>query len=118
MAKHHRFHTLLMASCACAALSACGADDIASPGTGGNVIINPTPTPPGRHRVVNESRTVLDARRAQCASYTHSTFFLRERVEERASDSRRSHDVRRPKYLAPLPLPSRLTVDARFDRAI
>jgi len=45
MAKNNRFQTILMASCACAALSACGADDIASPGTGGNVIINPSPTP-------------------------------------------------------------------------
>ncbi len=47
MAKINRFNTILMASCACVALSACGADDIASPGTGGDVIINPpaTPTP-------------------------------------------------------------------------
>lgn len=44
--KTNRFQTILMAGCACAALSACGADDIASPGTGGNVIINPgTPAP-------------------------------------------------------------------------
>ncbi|MGE4324044.1 MAG: hypothetical protein AB7E60_13595 [Sphingobium sp.] len=45
MAKINRIQTILMAGCACAALSACGANDIASPGTGGNVIINPTPTP-------------------------------------------------------------------------
>ncbi len=45
MAKHNRIHTILMAGCACAALSACGADDVASPGTGGDVIINPAPTP-------------------------------------------------------------------------
>jgi hypothetical protein len=44
--KTNRFQTILMAGCACAALGACGADDIASPGTGGNVIINPgTPAP-------------------------------------------------------------------------
>lgn len=43
--KTNRFQTILMAGCACAALSACGADDIASPGTGGDVIINPSPTP-------------------------------------------------------------------------
>ena len=45
MAKINRIHNILMAGCACAALAACGADDIASPGTGGDVIINPTPTP-------------------------------------------------------------------------
>ncbi|MGD9812343.1 MAG: hypothetical protein AB7U35_13600 [Sphingobium sp.] len=37
---------ILLAGCATAALSACGADDIASPGTGGNITINnPSPTP-------------------------------------------------------------------------
>ena len=38
----------LLAACSVLALSACGADEIVSPGTGGNVIINnpaPTPTP-------------------------------------------------------------------------
>ena len=34
MAKINRIHTILMASCACIGLSACGADDIASPGEG------------------------------------------------------------------------------------
>ena len=34
MAKINRIHTILMASCACVGLSACGADDIASPGEG------------------------------------------------------------------------------------
>ncbi len=45
MAKKNPIHMILMAGCASAALSACGASDIASPGTGGNVIINPTPAP-------------------------------------------------------------------------
>lgn len=55
MASFKRLSLFLMTSCAGAALSACdGANDIASPGTGGNVIINnpapspspsPTPTP-------------------------------------------------------------------------
>lgn len=36
----------LLAGCAVAALSACGADDVASPGSGGDITItNPTPTP-------------------------------------------------------------------------
>jgi hypothetical protein len=43
MAKNNRFTTILMAGCACAALSACGADDVASPGEG--TIVLPTPTP-------------------------------------------------------------------------
>ena len=45
MAKTNRFTTILMAGCACAALSACGADDIASPGEGTIVIPAPTPSP-------------------------------------------------------------------------
>lgn len=45
MAKTNRFTTILMAGCACAALSACGADDIASPGEGAIVIPAPTPSP-------------------------------------------------------------------------
>lgn len=47
MASFKRVTLVLMIGCASAALSACdGANDIASPGTGGNVIINnPTPTP-------------------------------------------------------------------------
>jgi hypothetical protein len=45
MAKINRIHTILMASCACVGLSACGADDIASPGEGTIVIPAPTPTP-------------------------------------------------------------------------
>ncbi|MBC9031132.1 hypothetical protein IAG41_01890 [Sphingomonas sp. JC676] len=52
MASFKRLSLILMTTCAGAALSACdGANDIASPGTGGNVIINPpaapapTPTP-------------------------------------------------------------------------
>jgi hypothetical protein len=45
MAKISRISKMLLASCGCAALAACGADDIASPGTGGDVIINPAPTP-------------------------------------------------------------------------
>ncbi|MHA6720225.1 hypothetical protein ACX40Y_12340 [Sphingomonas sp. RS6] len=47
MASFKRLSLILMTSCAGAALSACdGANDIASPGTGGNVIINnPTPAP-------------------------------------------------------------------------
>ncbi len=45
MAKKNAIHTFLMAGCACAALSACGADDIASPGEGTIVIPAPTPTP-------------------------------------------------------------------------
>lgn len=44
------FSRILLAGVATAALSACGADDIASPGSGGNITINnptpaPTPTP-------------------------------------------------------------------------
>ncbi|MEZ4703515.1 MAG: hypothetical protein R2834_24505 [Rhodothermales bacterium] len=45
-------HGLLLVGCSAVALAGCGADDIASPGTGGNVTINnttnnpaPTPTP-------------------------------------------------------------------------
>ena len=45
MAKINRIQTILMAGVACAALSACGADDIASPGEGVVVIPAPTPTP-------------------------------------------------------------------------
>lgn len=49
----HTLRTLAL-GCSALALAACGADDIASPGTGGNIIINnppapaptPTPTPP------------------------------------------------------------------------
>lgn len=42
------FHRSLVLGCSLLALAGCGADEIASPGTGGNVIINnpaPTPTP-------------------------------------------------------------------------
>lgn len=55
MAQFKRLSSILLASAACSTLAACGADDIASPGTGGNVTINnvtpaptptPTPTPP------------------------------------------------------------------------
>lgn len=38
-------HGLLLVGCSALALSACGPSDIASPGTGGNVIITPSPTP-------------------------------------------------------------------------
>ncbi|MEZ5655938.1 MAG: hypothetical protein R3E04_08645 [Sphingobium sp.] len=50
------FTKILLAGAATAALSACGADDVASPGSGGNITINnpaptpapsPTPTPTG-----------------------------------------------------------------------
>ena len=46
------FHQSLILGCSTLALAGCGADDIASPGTGGNITINnpaaptPTPTPP------------------------------------------------------------------------
>ncbi|MCZ8019980.1 hypothetical protein [Novosphingobium sp.] len=40
-----KIHGLLLASCSAAVLAGCGPSDIASPGTGGNVIINPAPTP-------------------------------------------------------------------------
>ncbi len=36
---------LLLAGCSALVLTGCGPSDIASPGTGGNVIINPAPTP-------------------------------------------------------------------------
>lgn len=45
MSKISRISTILLAGCACAALSACGADSIASPGEGTIVIPAPTPTP-------------------------------------------------------------------------
>jgi len=46
MLKNSQFSKILMAGCACAALSACGASDVSSPGTGGGVTINnPSPTP-------------------------------------------------------------------------
>lgn len=45
MAKISRISTILLAGCACAALSACGADSVASPGEGTIVIPAPTPTP-------------------------------------------------------------------------
>ncbi|RZK01926.1 MAG: hypothetical protein EOO76_09050 [Novosphingobium sp.] len=38
-------HGLLLVGCSAVALAGCGPSDIASPGTGGNVIINPAPTP-------------------------------------------------------------------------
>lgn len=38
-------HGLFLAGCSGLALAGCGPTDIASPGTGGNVIINPSPTP-------------------------------------------------------------------------
>lgn len=38
-------HGLLLVGCSAVALAGCGPSDIASPGTGGNVIINPTPAP-------------------------------------------------------------------------
>jgi len=40
-----KYSRSLVLGCSVLALSACGPDDIASPGGGGNVIINPTPTP-------------------------------------------------------------------------
>ncbi|WP_324740436.1 hypothetical protein U8326_11495 [Tsuneonella sp. CC-YZS046] len=41
-----KFHRPLVLCCSVLALSACGADEIASPGSGGDIIINnPTPTP-------------------------------------------------------------------------
>ena len=52
MASFNRLTKIMMSGASCAALAACGASDIASPGTGGNVTINntttpaPTPTPP------------------------------------------------------------------------
>ncbi len=59
MAQFKRLSSILLASAACSTLAACGADDIASPGTGGNVTINnvtpaptPTPTPTGPVLVV------------------------------------------------------------------
>ncbi len=46
MASHPRFSALMLVTSSLA-LAACGADDIASPGTGGDVIINnPAPPPP------------------------------------------------------------------------
>ncbi|MGN6280099.1 MAG: hypothetical protein ACTHM8_15450 [Sphingomonas sp.] len=47
MTSFKRAGLMMLASTAIIALSACGADDVASPGTGGNVTIitNPTPTP-------------------------------------------------------------------------
>ena len=38
-------HGLFLVGCSAIALAGCGPSDIASPGTGGNVIINPTPAP-------------------------------------------------------------------------
>jgi hypothetical protein len=47
MASIKRFSMILMTTSSCAALASCGAADIASPGTGGNVTItNVTPPPP------------------------------------------------------------------------
>ncbi len=50
MASFKRLTKVMLSGASCAALAACGASDIASPGTGGNVTINnvtpaPTPTP-------------------------------------------------------------------------
>lgn len=39
-------HRTLIIGCSALALAACGADDIASPGTGGNITINNPPAPP------------------------------------------------------------------------
>lgn len=44
MASFKRISSILMAGSACVFLSACGADDVASPGEGG-IIVTPTPTP-------------------------------------------------------------------------
>lgn len=38
-------HGLFLVGCSAVALAGCGPSDISSPGTGGNVIINPAPTP-------------------------------------------------------------------------
>jgi hypothetical protein len=38
-------HGLLLVGCSALALAGCGPSDIASPGTGGDVIVNPNPTP-------------------------------------------------------------------------
>lgn len=40
-----QFQSLFLVGCSALALTGCGPGDIASPGTGGNVIINPAPTP-------------------------------------------------------------------------
>ena len=59
----------LVFGCSMLALAGCGAEEIASPGTGGNVIINnptPTPTPPptptgGTVTAANGCPTIADA---------------------------------------------------------
>lgn len=45
MTRTKRIITTLLAGAVLPALAGCGANDIASPGSGGNIIINPTPTP-------------------------------------------------------------------------
>ncbi len=45
MARMTYISKLLLASCGCAALAACGADDVASPGEGTIVVPAPTPSP-------------------------------------------------------------------------
>ncbi len=45
MATFKRLTKIMLSGASCAALAACGANDIASPGTGGNVTINNTTTP-------------------------------------------------------------------------
>ena len=71
MASFNRLTKVLLSGASCAALAACGASDIASPGTGGNVTINnpaptpapapaPTPTPPTLVTPAAGCPTILD----------------------------------------------------------
>ena len=56
-----KFQGLLLLGSSALILSGCGAGDIASPGTGGNVIINPAPTPAPTPTPVPTSSTVTAA---------------------------------------------------------
>jgi hypothetical protein len=69
MATFKRLTKVMLSGASCAALAACGANDIASPGTGGNVTINntttpaPTPTPTPTPTLVSPATgcpTILD----------------------------------------------------------
>jgi hypothetical protein len=69
MASFNRLTKIMLSGASCAALAACGASDIASPGTGGNVTINntttpaPTPTPAPAPTLVSPAGacpTILD----------------------------------------------------------
>lgn len=62
---------LLLVGCSAVALAGCGPSDIASPGTGGDVIVNPAPTPSPSPTPTPGTGTVTAA--SSCPTITAST---------------------------------------------